>query len=68
MDQHKNVVEMKILGSWKVVDGMMIGMTCEIDPYLRITGIGEHLTNENIVVETIQLEKKNRHDVHSEVV
>jgi len=51
-----------------VVDGMMIGMTCEIDPYLRITGIGEHLTNENIVVETIQLEKKNRHDVHSEVV
>jgi len=43
MDHQKIVVEMKILSSWKVVDGMTIGMTCEIDPYLRTTGIGEHL-------------------------
>ena len=68
MDQQKIVVEMKMLSIWKVVNGMMIGMTCEIDPYIWTTGSVEHLANEKIVVETIELEKKIRHDIDSEVV
>jgi len=51
-----------------VVDGMTIGMTCEVDPYIRTTESVEHLADEKIVVETIQLENKTRHDVDSEVV
>ena len=59
---------MEMLSSWKVVDGMMIGMTCEIDPYIRTTGSVEHLVDEKIVVQMIELEKKTWHDVDSEVV
>jgi len=51
-----------------VVDRMTIGMTCEVDPYIRTTELGEHLTDEKIVVETIQLEKKTRHEVDIKVV
>jgi len=51
-----------------VVDGMAIGMTCEVYPYIRTTESVQHLANKMIVVETIQLEKKTRHDVDSEVV
>ena len=47
---------------------MTIGMTCEVDPYIRTTESVEHLADEKIVVETIQLENKTRHDVDSEVV
>jgi len=47
---------------------MTIGMTCEIDPYIRTIGSVEHLADEKIVIETIELEKKTRHDVDSEVV
>jgi len=47
---------------------MTIGMTCKIDTYIRTTGLVEHLTDEKIVVKTIELEKKTRHDVDSEVV
>ena len=47
---------------------MTIGMTCEVDPYIRTTKSGEHLIDEKIVVKTIQLEKKTQHDVDSEVV
>jgi len=50
-----------------MVDGMTIEMTCEVDPYIRTTGSVEHLSDEKIVVETIELEKKTRHDVDSEV-
>ena len=57
-----------MLSSWKVVDGMTIGMSCEIDPYIRTTRSVEHLPNKKIVVETIELEKKTWHDVDSEVV
>ena len=66
--QQTIVVEMEMLSSWKVVDGMMIGMTCEIDPYIRTTGSVEHLVDEKIVVQMIELEKKTRCDVDSEVV
>jgi len=68
MDQQKIVVEMEMLSSWKLIDGMTIGMTCKIDTYIRTTGLVEHLTDEKIVVKTIELEKKTRHDVDSEVV
>ena len=47
---------------------MTIGMTCEVDPYIRTTESVKHLTDEKIVVETIQLEKKNGHDADSEDV
>ena len=47
---------------------MTIGMTCEVDPYIRTTGSVEHLVDEKIVVQMIELEKKTRHDVDSEVV
>ena len=59
---------MEMLSNWKVVDGMTIGMTCEVDPYIWTNDSGEQLVDEKIVVETIQLEKKTRHDVDSEVV
>jgi len=68
MDQQQIVVEMEMLSSWKVVDGMMIGMVFEVDPYIQITGSVEHLADEKIIVETIQLEKKTWHDVDSDVV
>ena len=35
---------------------MTIGMTFDVDPYIRTTGLVEHLANEKIVVETIELE------------
>jgi len=41
-----------------VVDGIMIGMTCEIDPYIRTTGSDEHLVDEKIVVQMSELENK----------
>jgi len=47
---------------------MTIGMACEVNPHIRRIESGEHLTDEKIVVETIQLEKNIQHDVDSEVV